>query len=401
MESEHRHASSSRTSEGSGKEIDEGRIDTARPEVKKLRRDIESLKGRIGRRDATIERLKSTDVIKGYEDRGNRIKELEHELGFYQEDARRRAQHMLAMEERLERTEALLATRSVELAGAQAFLSTTDRLSEEEVLGIVRDLNENIYQIAVDLTEEWEKLEPSTTTTPMDVDSTSRPCAPAPIQLACNRDPVRLTFLLQSRLCSQVASITSSWGHQEELAVLDSVYESLSASGERYCRRQAICSSHIIEEQAISARWRSLAHSHLSRSPPRPSLLGRELANVLGQTGSFPSTRHSLDFVRKVAHEGIETIIRHAQRLESAFMVEVTSSDMSLLSEAPGTEFDDERMTNEFGSDGAPTPGRQGRIVGTTEVGVGKSVGGAGKSRRREILLKPKVVLEKDIMVGS
>ena len=82
-------------------------------------------------------------------------------------------------------------------------------------------------------------------------------------------------------------------------------------------------------------------------------------------------------------------------------MVEITSSDMALLSEASGAKFDGARMTDEYGSDGGPTLGKRGRIAGTTEVGVGKSVSeGAGKGRREEILLKTKVVLEKDV-IGS
>jgi len=54
-----------------------------------------------------------------------------------------------------------MAMRAAELAGAQAFLSTTGRLSDAEVLGIVRDVSENIYQTAVKLAEEWEILESS------------------------------------------------------------------------------------------------------------------------------------------------------------------------------------------------------------------------------------------------
>ena len=82
-------------------------------------------------------------------------------------------------------------------------------------------------------------------------------------------------------------------------------------------------------------------------------------------------------------------------------MVEVISSNMHLLVEAPDTVFDDARMTNEFESDGVSTPGGQDRVAGMTEVGVGKSVcGGPGEGRRVEVLLKTKVVLEKDV-VGS
>jgi len=156
---------------------------------------------------------------------------------------------------------------------------------------------------------------------------------------------------------------------------------------------------HITEGQAISARWRSLTHSYLSRPPLHSALLMEELASVLGNTGSFPSTQQSLGFVQAVALEGIESIVRLSLRSERAFKVEVTPSDMSLLFETPGTGFDDARMTKECGSDSACTPGRRDRIAGTTEVGVGKIVGGEpGESRREEILLKTKVVLEKDVV---
>ena len=97
-----------------------------------------------------------------------------------------------------------------------------------------------------------------------------------------------------------------------------------------------------------------------------------QVANVLGNTGSFSSTQQSLEFVQAVALEGIDSIIRLLQRLEFAFMVKVTSNDMVLLFEAPDTVFDDERMADKFESDGATTE-RQDRIAGTTEVGVGKA----------------------------
>ena len=91
-------------------------------------------------------------------------------------------------------------------------------------------------------------------------------------------------------------------------------------------------------------------------------------------------------------------MIQISQRLETTFMVDVTSSDMSLLFEAMETVFDAATMTNEFGSNGPSVSGRQDRVAGTTEVGVAKSVyEGPGKTRRG-LLLKPKVVLEKDVV---
>ena len=80
-------------------------------------------------------------------------------------------------------------------------------------------------------------------------------------------------------------------------------------------------------------------------------------------------------------------------------MVDITSSDVALLFDAPDTVFDDARIINEFGSAGAPKPVRGDRIAGTTEMEVGKSMsGGAGKSRRAQILSKTKVILRENVI---
>jgi len=125
--------------------------------------------------------------------------------------------------------------------------------------------------------------------------------------------------------------------------------------------------------------------------------MARELAKVLDYTGSFSSTQHSVDFVRAVALEGI---IRHALCSGSTFKIGVTSSNMTLLFEASSTVFDDTRMANDFGSNGMPAPERRDRIAGMTEVGVEKSLRGAGRSRRPGILLKTKAVLGKDVTMN-
>ena len=124
-----------------------------------------------------------------------------------------------------------------------------------------------------------------------------------------------------------------------------------------------------------------------------------ELARVFDETGSFSSTESSLGFVRTAALERIGLMIQISQRLEAAFMIDVMSSDVTLLFEAPNAVFDEARMANEFGSDSASVPGGQDRIAGTTEVGVEKIIrGGPGGNLRVETLLKTKVVLEKDVV---
>ena len=124
-----------------------------------------------------------------------------------------------------------------------------------------------------------------------------------------------------------------------------------------------------------------------------------QLADVFNETGSFSSSQQALEFVKNVALEEIESIIQLSLRWELAFRVDVLSSDMTLLFEAPGAAFDEATMTNEFEPDAAPVQEGQYMIAGTTEVGVGKTVGGGpGESRRVQVLLKTKVVLEKDVV---
>ena len=175
------------------------------------------------------------------------VAKLEHKAGLlsrtYDKALKEQTQRILAMEDELARTKELLSARSTELSGAQSFLSTTDRLSEAEVLGIVRDLNENIFQVATNLGEEWEKLASSQssrfTVAETTLDAFSEFYGPILIRQALHWDSEAVTYLIQSCFCFFVLQITSSWrragggGIREELRVLGPIYGSLSASGER------------------------------------------------------------------------------------------------------------------------------------------------------------------------
>ena len=190
-------------------------LDGQAADAGKLKREEEMLKGKCKQKDDRIAELE---------------REIEKMRGSHQKAVEEHTQQIRTMEEKMKGDEELLKTRSAELSGAQTFLSTTDRLSEVEVLNIVRDLNENIYQVAVNLTEEWEKLNPPKATGRVD----PGPRAPVSVlaRLARNRDPTALTFLLQSRLCSRAVDMTLSWFRRKELAILVSIYRNLSTSSE-------------------------------------------------------------------------------------------------------------------------------------------------------------------------
>ena len=198
----------------------EEQLEWQEAEVVRLTMEEERLVGRCRRKDGHITKLE---------------RDIRHIHRSYQEEVQRRTHQIQALEERLKKSEELSARRSAELSETRTFLSTTDGLSEAEVLSIVRDLNEHIYQVAVGLTEELENLEPLPATSRMDVDPISRRAHTSAVaRPASNQDLTGWTFRLQSYLCSQAVKMTSSWGRRREFAILEPVYQRLSTSGERH-----------------------------------------------------------------------------------------------------------------------------------------------------------------------
>ena len=211
----------------------EGQIEKQRAEVSRSRGAEEELKGRVRRKEDSISQL-------------NHL--LEKTRNGWQEANRLHARQTEGMQDQLKRTEELLAARSAELSGAQVFLSTADRLSEMEVLDIVGELNQNIYQVAAGLTDEWMKMEPSKPPARMELSLASQQRPPVltqldltfqqrPLvldQLARNGDLTGLTFLIQLYLCYYATVVSSSWAHEQNFVPIKDLYQRLSASGEYY-----------------------------------------------------------------------------------------------------------------------------------------------------------------------
>ena len=220
-----------------GKEEREG--DTTRSgEAWRLRREIEDLKGQVEKQKAEISRLREAEdkLKRKLERREKKISEMDHDLekarNSWQEAEKVRVRQAQGMQEQLKRIEESLKKRPAELSGEQAFLPVSDRLSEMEVLGIVRELNENIYQVAAGLTEGWMKMESSKPPDKVKLDLTSQGAPPVLVQLARNRDLTGLTFLIQLHLCYYATNMTSSWAHNKDFVLIKDLYQRLSASGE-------------------------------------------------------------------------------------------------------------------------------------------------------------------------
>ena len=204
--------------------------------------EIGDPKGLVARQKAVIQRLEKK-LIGECGNRDDRIAKLEQENarleqenaklhGSLKEAVEAQTRQAQSMQEWSKQTQELLDARTARLSGAQTSLSTTNRISEMEVLSIVQSLNENILQLAASLTDAWERLGPSPATGRIEVNLTSQPRHSVLVQLARKRDPTGLTFLLQSHLCYQAVEITSSWVHNREPGELGSVYQHISASGE-------------------------------------------------------------------------------------------------------------------------------------------------------------------------
>ena len=137
----------------------------------------------------------------------------------------------------LAETNDISTAKSTELAKAQSLLSPPDRISEAEVLEIVRDLNDNIIQIAANLTEEWGKVPSSRSNkappNKKELDALSQFYGPTLVRRVLNRDSSAVALLVQSTLCYVVTQITSSWRPDcdKRWWILGSIYRRLSASG--------------------------------------------------------------------------------------------------------------------------------------------------------------------------
>jgi hypothetical protein len=176
----------------------------------------------------------------GYRIAKERVAELEVEIEGIsktnKETLEKQNQRIREMEDQLRQTNKLSTANSTKNPRAKSLSSPPNHISDTELLEIVRDLNENVFQVAATLAEEWEKLSSESRTDRFiiaggNVGTFSRSYVPTLVQQVLDRNPVAVTLLVQSCLCELVAQITSSWQHNQELKILRSVFRYLSASG--------------------------------------------------------------------------------------------------------------------------------------------------------------------------
>ena len=206
----------------------------------------------IDTQNAEIAKLKAwaDRYRRKYEAAKLQVAELEDDIKditkIYKETTESQAQRIRALEDELAQTKEHPPAGTAELSGTQSFLSTTDRPSEAEVLGIVRGLNENIFQVAAHLSEEWENFRPSRSSgfeiSKKDVDTLSQTFGPVFVHHVLDRNPAAVNFLVQTCLCEYAALVSSSWRYKKSKTSTP-VYDRLFASGK--------CRSHGTNEMRL------------------------------------------------------------------------------------------------------------------------------------------------------
>ena len=202
---------------------------------------VERQKAELDAQSAQILELKASKerYVKGYRTAKGRIDLLRDKIEEISRARRETSetldQRVRTLEGELKHTKALLAMKSTDLSALEPFFRLTDGVAEDEVLFIVRDLNEHIFQVAANLTDGWEKLRSQSsyrkTITDEEVEAFSQSYGPVLVQKVHRRSPTAVTYLIQSCFCDLVTQLTSSWRHDKELSVLASVYKRLSATG--------------------------------------------------------------------------------------------------------------------------------------------------------------------------
>jgi hypothetical protein len=200
---------------------------------------VESQEAMINAQAAEILRLKER-YVGGYRMAKERIVELEVEIEgisrTHEGALEKQNQRIREMEDQLRQSKELSTADSKENTGTKSLSSPPNRISDTELLEIVRELNENVFRVAATLAEESEKFSSKSRTDRFtiageNIDTFSRLYIPTLVRQVLDRNPVAVTLLVQSCLCELVAQITSGWRHSQELKILRSVFRHLSSSG--------------------------------------------------------------------------------------------------------------------------------------------------------------------------
>lgn len=288
------------------------------------------------------------------------------------------------------------------MKGAQRFLTQTDFLSGAEVIAIAESLNAEILQAAAFMADSLE-FSPGTTKENITAYEVSyeraRRVLGEPMmkalrsrweQHSTDLDPTPVQIALQIYMvyCSvKMADLWIQGGKGKENEVLADIFTT-SGYG-------------IIEEQAVSGRWRSMTRAHArARDTPdfATNYIVDGLVHVLTIAGWVQDNKKTA--LINMFQGRVSMIVDLTIRLRKGTGEDITSATINLKRFHSGEKFDsrvmddtyadDRRNGEQMGSVFSPRLVSSGeRVAGTTEIGLVRVV----KGRQPEELLKPKVVL--------
>jgi hypothetical protein len=309
----------------------------------------------------------------------------------------------------------LLEERTADWKAAQTFLTTVDRYAGAEIMKMVDDLNDEIFQGAGLVSEllgdgnafEVDERRKNAQLTQGDRDNLTQFIGPKLLEhLSTTKwkqlqvDPFPLQLAVQAILTRWCVFMVDSFYPGPASNDLKEIYRRIWESGRRSCtnaRTMYVITDILIPEpQAVAGRWRAMMAKqakHLD-SATRKDVVIKMLLNLLCLCGSpmanvaSPSQQTSL-----CLHEVVSTISNMWMQLRTAIQEGVTTTEMKIFDANPNDIYQDEVM-NDIYSD--PKDVQQAEhILCAVGMGLHRSVirrnGDGIMSIQRDITLKAKV----------
>ncbi|KAF5317078.1 hypothetical protein D9611_003546 [Ephemerocybe angulata] len=340
-------------------------------------------------------------------------------------------------EARLERTQALLRTRTEELSVAQAFMVTADRVSVAEVVRAVEEVNDLMFQCAVDLADAVLDAR------------VARTAKGIPSQTA------GVNGKGKGRLTAREA-VFKEWGVEvvrrlerdildvdvgEESTVLfeamvqNVLIEACAGVTKTLCFTDSTVDRHLkgvreriqrTHEPSIAKNWLSMTANHASESTPTDhtiEVITRRLWNLVLLAGWQESSSSRTE--APIIADKVKTLMSKSLGIRKMVMQGVLSAEVEVVFPQKECWFDEACMTDTYALDsgggssraGAKAKKAQGmggtgkdtfkRAVCATALGItcskpkAKAEGEGEKGAKAELVLKPKVLLYSTLEEGD
>ncbi|KAF8642881.1 hypothetical protein AX16_009387 [Volvariella volvacea WC 439] len=377
-------------------------------EIEGLRQDLQRRRNDARNKEETLQadnrRLKrQIDQLNGERDQltGER-EQLEDRLRAATNEMQSLKAELTAVHAKHAQVHTLLAQRTDEWKAAEAYLGKADKLSGQDVIKAVEELNNEIYQFAARLADPNEfQFKPNNAVVAVEEADLKevvkeRVAGVLGAELvaalsAAHNDPFVCQIAFQSIMCHLCTQFIAAWS-TGRLQIGSDAGQSIR---ELYERMRAS------EEAAISGRWRALtwkyAHEVSSAEAHLAINLREALIAILVAAGCTLGAQQVQESFATALSGNVECVVKSAQRLNQALGEGFTSCDYEMTYVSPGEKHNSATME-------ADTQGKDGEeIIATTDLGLVRWEK-QGSELKDAILVKPKVLLSlemQQLLVGS